>query len=811
MEYNHEDQPPIKKPRLGAPTSPAMSDNFSDPDDLYDTPVKAQESQRMENAQDRLAEHPSQAPGQPLSTGIPGLSFTTAPVQSNAQADTVPKISSPQPQSLAQDPQTQLEQPADVVNSISAETLANPPQAREHSAVQTDVVEGMQSQPELVASDEKNDEPVATYRPTSEIQDEIQHTDEVEYEPTPADFDSSADRGLTSAEIQMRMTGQPTLTDLQMQLYLLEQQHIRRLTLARQARQEREGGTAGITRQEVDSESGDESETDQVAPGAAETDPLHAEKLETSVKREISGVLESTAAEDNNAADDNVEFEYDSSPLDASDDSSSSSDDEGSEDDYELLDPAEMARILMREEGGDDDDRPKPNKNNKEQTRGKNETPVVKVEKPNVDVTPEMAIKELGHVENIVENYVLVKGTLSGEIQVLESGSVLCLENRKVIGAVDDLVGRVEEPRYSVAFTNGAEVAEYGITHGTKIFYVVDHSSYVFTQPLRNMKGYDTSNVNDEEAGVDEMEFSDDEAEAEYKRKLKQEKLARKGVVKQEPNTEMDQQAASGSADVALKYDDDDAEDLYKPLPRPVDYGSGTPSLEMRTPQVRGRGRGRGGRDRGGERGRGRGGRGGRGNDTRGRGGRGGFSQPDVLSTPEPPTQAGSHASSPAQYDRASSSRTENPRPLRPSPPKAQARSNTAAAPSTQGQQAPHPYNNANPSFNNFGSQGQPTAPYGNQYPPFPAAQEYQQAYQGYNQPQFPLPPPVPGQYPMMPYQHPQPGFPMPPPGSFVNPNFYQQFANQQQQYPTQPQQPYQGNPNQQQQGWPNYQQNYRQ
>jgi len=476
-----------------------------------------------------------------------------------------------------------------------------------------------------------------------------------------------------------------------------------------------------------------------------------------------------------------------------------------------------MARILMREEGGDDDDRPKPNRNNNEQTRAKNEIPVVKVEKPNIDVTPEMAIKELGHVENIVENYVLVKGTLSGETQVLESGSVLCLENRKVVGTVDDLVGRVEEPRYSVAFTNGAEVVEYGVTHGTKIFYVVDHASYVFTQPLRNMKGYDTSNVNDEEAGVEEMEFSDDEAEAEYKRKLKQEKLARKGIVKQEPNTEMDQQAAAGTADVALKYDDDDAEDLYKPLARPVDYGSGTPSVETRAPpQVRGRGRGRGGRDRGGERGRGRGGRGGRGNDTRGRGGRGGFPQPDVTATPEPPTQPGTHT---ASHSRTSSSRTENAhpsRPSRPSPPKTQgqAQAGTAAAPPTHpGYQAPQSYNNANPPFNNFGNQGQPPATYGNQYPPFPPAQGFQQAYQGYNQPQFPLPPPVPGQYPMIPYQHPQPGFPKPPPGSFVNPNFYQQFANhqQQQQYPTQPQQQYPGNPNQQQQGWPNYQQNYRQ
>lgn len=48
-------------------------------------------------------------------------------------------------------------------------------------------------------------------------------------------------------------------------------------------------------------------------------------------------------------------------------------------------------------------------------------------------------------------------------------------------------------------------------------------ASYVFTQQLRAQKGSDASNVWDEEIGANEMEWSDDEEEQEYKRNLKNE------------------------------------------------------------------------------------------------------------------------------------------------------------------------------------------------------------------------------------------------------------------------------------------------
>jgi H/ACA ribonucleoprotein complex non-core subunit NAF1 len=48
-------------------------------------------------------------------------------------------------------------------------------------------------------------------------------------------------------------------------------------------------------------------------------------------------------------------------------------------------------------------------------------------------------------------------------------------------------------------------------------------ASFVFTRDLRKLKGSDASNVWDEEVAAAEMEWSDDEAELDYKRSQKAE------------------------------------------------------------------------------------------------------------------------------------------------------------------------------------------------------------------------------------------------------------------------------------------------
>ena len=169
------------------------------------------------------------------------------------------------------------------------------------------------------------------------------------------------------------------------------------------------------------------------------------------------------------AGNEQAEWQLDSSDndSDSSSDSSSSgssSDDDSDEDDYELLDPATAAKMLMAEEGGEDDDDNKAKPSGNSQLRTKNEQPPVVVPKPDVTVTPEMKITLLGDVESIVDTYVLIGARVSGEYQVLESGSVLCLEDRTVIGAVAETLGRVQKPMYSVAFTTRQEIDEMGLS-----------------------------------------------------------------------------------------------------------------------------------------------------------------------------------------------------------------------------------------------------------------------------------------------------------------------------------------------------------
>ncbi|KAL8925341.1 MAG: hypothetical protein Q9172_002272 [Xanthocarpia lactea] len=245
---------------------------------------------------------------------------------------------------------------------------------------------------------------------------------------------------------------------------------------------------------------------------------------------ELAGAEKARAFEESaeaNKDDGEAEFELDSSPIESSSESDISSSSSSGDSDYEMLDPEEEARRLMQEDGGSDDEgkggkAPGP-------LRTLNEKPDEVIPKPQVEITPEMVVSELGSVEHVVENSILIKGKTSGETRALESGSLLCLGDRSVIGVIAELLGQVQQPYYSVRFTNPAAIAEAGISKGTSIFYVEQHSSYVFTQSLKVLKGSDASNMHDEEVGDDELEFSDDEAEAEHKRRAKQERQGRRG------------------------------------------------------------------------------------------------------------------------------------------------------------------------------------------------------------------------------------------------------------------------------------------
>ncbi|KAM0325883.1 hypothetical protein ACHAQA_007186 [Verticillium albo-atrum] len=330
------------------------------------------------------------------------------------------------------------------------------------------------------------------------------------------------------------------------------------------------------------------------------------------------------------------EWEEDSSPYESSSDSSSSDsssddDDDDDKEPYELLGVEETARMLM--EAGSDDEGDASKSGTSAGIRSKNERPLEPVPKPEVTITADMKVEELGVVSQIVDTILVIRGFTPGEYQVLDTGSVLCTEDRAVFGAVAETIGKVLQPMYTVMFSSPEDIAAAGLVTGAKVCYPVAHAKYVFTRPLRNVKGSDASNIHDEEIAEDEMEFSDDEKEAEHKKQKKQAKrdgrgggrgggAGRGGGGGREPHP-LRNEVKTDTTMGGLNYDDED-DGPYKPLARPASFGQGPPIQQGFTqePEPGSRQAGRGGR--GDFRGRGRG-RGDRGRGDRGRGrGRGG-------------------------------------------------------------------------------------------------------------------------------------------------------------------------------------------
>ncbi|KAI0022460.1 Gar1/Naf1 RNA binding region-domain-containing protein [Xylariomycetidae sp. FL0641] len=326
------------------------------------------------------------------------------------------------------------------------------------------------------------------------------------------------------------------------------------------------------------------------------------------------------------------EWEEDSSPYESSSDSSDDSDDSDESDDdqnYAAMGIEETARMLMEAEGGSDDegDGKARGKESGGTLRTKNELPEEVIPKPDVTITPEMEIVELGTVEHIVEgNTIVVKANTTGEYQVVDIGSVLCLEDRTVVAAVADVIASVIRPFYTARFTNEDEINALGLHPGTKVFYPPAHAVFGFTQALRGDKGTDASNWHDEEVGEDEVEFSDDEKEAEYKRMKKGKKRGGRDGRDGNGNRGGRTETSSAAPPSELKYDDDDDDEgPYKKLTRPVGFGQGqAPAADSYHSRYQSNASGpRGGRgDFRGRGGRGRFGRGNRG------GSRGGYSLP---------------------------------------------------------------------------------------------------------------------------------------------------------------------------------------
>ncbi|KAG8942609.1 hypothetical protein FRC04_003596 [Tulasnella sp. 424] len=339
----------------------------------------------------------------------------------------------------------------------------------------------------------------------------------------------------------------------------------------------------------------------------------------------------SSATEPTQAAAADVNAE--SSDSSSSDwDSSESDDEEQSRQPSRPSHPSKLAN-------SDDEDEDLGGKTTSGPLKTTNEVVDPDVAPPSIERVGDDEILEIvGEVMSVIGSVVVVKGQPgSGVEKVLDTGSLLVWDDRHVLGEVFETFGPTHLPLYSIRLPSSPSKSIF--TVGRRVYHIPARSNYVFTRSLALIKGSDASNQHDEEVGEDEIEFSDDEKEIEWK---KQKKMKRQGSVRPSPRAgdDGDWEYSSSSAyyDPETTFGGPPSSTAGPSTPRraapaPYDESMGLPyedqdisavdddgmSVTSSVPEPsygRGRGfsrgrsnRGRGARDRG--RGRGRGARGG--------------------------------------------------------------------------------------------------------------------------------------------------------------------------------------------------------
>ncbi|KAI0461183.1 hypothetical protein LJB42_001199 [Komagataella kurtzmanii] len=158
--------------------------------------------------------------------------------------------------------------------------------------------------------------------------------------------------------------------------------------------------------------------------------------------------------------------------------------------------------------------------------RSKNEV----VDEKAPELPKDLAIDEgtpvelIGEISACVERSVVIKAYASGEFRVLKENSVLCLEDRTILGPLFEIFGKLETPFYRVKYNSVEEFENFKHMKGTKVYYLVPQSEFQYTEKIKSVKGTDASNWHDEEIPEEEQEFSDDEKERAFKQSKKKKK-----------------------------------------------------------------------------------------------------------------------------------------------------------------------------------------------------------------------------------------------------------------------------------------------
>ena len=135
------------------------------------------------------------------------------------------------------------------------------------------------------------------------------------------------------------------------------------------------------------------------------------------------------------------------------------------------------------------------------------------IEPVNIEIPPDANIVDIGYVQSIVDDLVVVQSTIDPH-KTLDVDSVLCFEDRRVLGRIFETFGPVRKPLYSIRLDSSENADKEWVLSRRKVYSVPDHSQFVHIQHLEKLRGCDASNRYDEELPEEEQEFSDDEKEA---------------------------------------------------------------------------------------------------------------------------------------------------------------------------------------------------------------------------------------------------------------------------------------------------------
>lgn len=169
---------------------------------------------------------------------------------------------------------------------------------------------------------------------------------------------------------------------------------------------------------------------------------------------------------------------------------------------------------------------------------------------PDPATLPNDPLELVGEIGTILTDTIIVRGgggssngyqtATEKRHAVLDEGSLLLFDDRTPLGYVWETFGPTNLPHYIVrvprrikapAKTDGVEPGEIKsdevvnanalldkATLSRPVYYLRSTSKFVFAEALTRLKGSDASNLHDEELSEHEQEFSDDEAEATFKR-----------------------------------------------------------------------------------------------------------------------------------------------------------------------------------------------------------------------------------------------------------------------------------------------------